>query len=194
MNFNRNNLLALTLLIIATALYHVIPYDVRAGWLGAPQFAMAIFAGSVIKEKKWAFALPIFSMLLGDLVMQSLHWINPAMMPGFYRGQFLNYILIASLTVIGFFINSRKPLEIGAGALAAPTVFFVLSNFGVWAGNGGYKHPKTFAGMMECYRDALPFYLKDHLVSTLVWSTVLFGLYHLILQSKTATVKVKSQN
>ena len=67
MNFNRNNLLAFAMLILATALYRVIPFDMRAGWLGAPQFAMAIFAGSVIKDKKWAFALPIFSMLMTDL-------------------------------------------------------------------------------------------------------------------------------
>lgn len=179
MKFNRNNLFALLLLILATALFRVIPYDVRAGWLGAPQIAIAIFAGSVIKDKKWAFALPIFSMLASDLVIQVLYWNNQSAMAGFYEGQFLNYVLIASLTVIGFFIKDRKPLEIGAGILAAPTVYFLLSNFVVWAGNGGWHHPKTFTGLMQSYTDGLPFYKMD-LLGTLVWSVVLFGSYSLI--------------
>lgn len=191
MNFNRNTLLAFVLLILATALYRVIPFELRAGWLGAPQFAMAIFAGSVIKSRKWAFALPVFSMLFSDIVMQVLHYYNPSMMPGFYSGQLLNYILIASLTVIGFFINRKKAVEIGAGILAAPTVYFLLSNFFVWAGNGGWHHGKTLAGMVQCYADGLPFY-KMHLLGTAVWGVVLFGLYQLVAQSARRTEVVKA--
>ena len=190
MKFTQNNMLALVILILATTLYRVIPYDVRAGWLGAPQFAMAIFAGSVIKEKRWAFALPIFSMLLGDVVMQLMHVYNPTLMPGFYSGQFSNYLLIASLTVIGFFVNARKPSEIGAGILAAPTVFFLVSNFIVWAGNGGWQRSKTFGGLMQSYADGLPFY-KMHMLGTLVWGVVLFGVFQLVIQSKKEAVKVR---
>lgn len=191
MNSKRNYLLAFVMLILATALYRVIPYDMRAGWLGAPQFAMAIFAGSVIKDKKWAFALPIFSMLMSDIVMQVMQAYNPGLMPGFYSGQLLNYILIASLTVIGFFINRSKPVEIGAGILAAPTVYFLLSNFIVWAGNGGWHRTKTFAGMMQSYADGLPFYKMD-ILGTLVWSIVLFGSYQLAAKSKNTPATVKA--
>ena len=191
MKFNRNNLLAFVMLILATAIYRVIPYDMRAGWLGAPQFTIAVFAGSVIKQKRWAFALPVFSMLFSDIVMQVLHVYNPTLMPGFYSGQLTNYILIAALTVIGFFINNRKPVEIGAGVLAAPTVFFLLSNFIVWAGNGGWQRSKTFAGLMQSYADGLPFYKMD-LLGTLVWSVVLFGTYALITESKKQTTIAKA--
>lgn len=190
MKFNRDILFALFLLIMATALYRVIPYEMRAGWLGAPQFAIAIFAGSVIKSKKWAFALPVFSMLVSDMVMQVLHWYDPSLMPGFYGGQLLNYALIASLTVIGFFIHRSKALEIGSGILAAPTVFFLLSNFIVWAGNGGWHRSKTFAGLMQSYGDGLPFYKMD-LLGTLVWGIILFGTYHLVTQTKRAPMAAR---
>jgi hypothetical protein len=183
MRLSQNNLIAFALLIIATALYRVIPFDLRAGWLGAPQFAMAIFAGSVIKQKRWAFALPIFSMLLSDVVMQVLYYYNPGMMPGFYSGQLFNYLLIASLTVIGFFISSRKPAEIGAGMLAAPTVYFLISNFVVWAGNGGWHRSKTLAGLLQSFADGLPFY-KMHVLGTLVWGVVLFGSWVLFVEPK----------
>ena len=191
MNFNRNSLIALMLLVLASALYRVVPYDMRAGWLGAPQFAMAIFAGAVIKNKKWAYALPIFSMLMSDIVMQVLHAFNPALMPGFYSGQLLNYVLIGSLTVIGFFINRQKPAEIGAGILAAPTVFFLLSNFIVWAGNGGWQRSKTFAGLMQSYADGLPFYKMD-LLGTMIWGVALFGIYHFALQTKKTAATIKA--
>lgn len=191
MRFNRNNVLVFALLIMATALYRVIPYEMREGWLGAPQFAMAIFAGSVIKQKRWAFALPVFSMLISDIVMQVMHYFNPGLMPGFYSGQLVNYLLLASLTVIGFFISNRKPLEIGAGILAAPTVYFLLSNFIVWAGNGGWHRAKTFGGLMQSYADGLPFYRMD-ILGTLVWSLVLFGTYMLAGESKKQMAAVKA--
>jgi hypothetical protein len=191
MSLNRNNVLVFALLIIATALYRVIPFEMREGWLGAPQFAIAIFAGSVIKQKRWAFALPIFSMLISDVFMQVMHYYNPSMMPGFYSGQLSNYILIASLTVIGFFISNRKPVEIGAGILAAPTVYFLLSNFIVWAGNGGWQRSKTFTGLMQSYADGLPFY-RMHLLGTLVWGMMLFGTYFLVTQSRREAVTIKA--
>ena len=186
MNFSRNNLLALVLLIVCTAIFRMIPYEARAGILGAPQIAMAVFAGSVVAQKRWAFALPIFSMFLSDVVMQVIHWSNPAMMPGFYEGQFVNYLLVASLTVIGFFISKRNVLEIGAGAVAAPSVFFILSNFAVWAGNGGLKRPKTMEGLLQTLADGLPFYKID-IASCLVWSAVLFGSYFLLTSSAKKT-------
>jgi len=191
MNFNRNNIFVFALLIIATALYRVIPFDLREGWLGAPQFAMAIFAGSVIKQRRWAFALPVFSMLISDIVMQLMHYYNPGLMPGFYSGQLINYVLIASTTVIGFFISNKKPMEIGAGILAAPTVFFLLSNFIVWAGNGGWHRAKTATGLMQSYADGLPFY-KMHLLGTLVWGVMLFGTYLLFTRQQKQLVAAKA--
>ena len=48
---------ALILLIVVAAVYRVIP---GRPWGFAPQWAMALFAGAMIKDKKWAFALPLF--------------------------------------------------------------------------------------------------------------------------------------
>jgi hypothetical protein len=191
MNNNRNTVLVFLMVFLATALFRVIPYDLRAGWLGAPQFAIAVFAGAVIKDRKMAFALPLISMLLSDTIMQIMHAFNPALMPGFYSGQFINYAIIVFLTVIGFFVSKSNPLQIGAGLLASPIVFFILSNFFVWAGNGGWHHPKTLAGMMQTYTDGLPF-LKTDLLGTAVWGVALFGIYHLVLQSKRQTAAAKN--
>lgn len=170
---NRSALPMFALLIIVCAAYRVIPYELRPEWLGAPQLAMAVFAGSVLKSRKWSFAVPLFSMLISDLMMQGLHLINDSFRPGFYDGQLVNYLLILSTTVIGFFIRANNPRHILAGALAAPVIFFLLSNFQVWL--GGHSRPATFEGLMQTYIAGLPF-LKASLFGTLFFSALFFGM------------------
>jgi len=178
-------------LIAISALYRVIPFESRPVWLGAPQLALALFAGSVIKNRKWAFAVPLISLLVSDILMQILHsaGITPGY-PGFYEGQIFNYVLITLLTVVGFFVNSRKVISIASGMFAAPTLFFLVSNFGVWAANGGLQRAKTFTGLMQCYADGIPFYGYS-LLTMVVFGALLFGGYALFAGSVVAR-KVKA--
>ncbi|HSC53443.1 MAG TPA: DUF6580 family putative transport protein [Phnomibacter sp.] len=186
---NRKIAFLFAVLIVVCALYRMVPYEMRPEWLGAPQIAMAIFAGSVIKDRKWAFAVPLFSMLFSDILMQGMHWANPtAMAPGFYKGQLLNYILILSTTVIGFFINSKKASQVLAGAVAAPVIYFLLSNTAVWIGGGGYFRPKTFDGLLLTLTDGIPF-LKTSLAGTLLFSGVFFGSAALLTSERRSLAK-----
>jgi hypothetical protein len=69
MKINKTILWSLVLLVLVAALYRIIPGR-QFGF--APQWAMAVFAGAVIKDKKWAFLLPVLSMFLSDLIYQVL--------------------------------------------------------------------------------------------------------------------------
>ncbi len=178
MKRNSQLILLFGILISISAIYRVIPFDSRPVWLGGPQLAMALFAGSVIKNRKWAFAIPLFSMLLSDLIIEALYLNGAVMYPGFYSGQFTNYLLITLLTVVGFFVNHQKAGSVLAGMLTVPSIYFLLSNFVVWASNGGYQRPKTFTGLMQCYADGLPFYGYS-LLTMAVFGTVLFAGYKL---------------
>ena len=62
--------------------------------------------------------------------------------------------------------------QISFSALAGPSAFFVISNFGVWL--AGHLYPATWEGLAACYVAALPFY-RNSLVSTVVYTTLLFG-------------------
>ena len=169
--------LALVLLIIVGSVFRV------AGF--APQIAMAIFGAAVIKDKRLAFALPLLSMLISDLVYQVLYLYGYMPYSGFYRGasfydsQVLNYILLGSLTVFGFWASNLKLGRIIGAIIAAPVFYFLVSNFLVWMGGVGLYRPQTFEGLMMCYADGLPF-LRTSLVNTAVFSTVLFGGYFLV--------------
>jgi hypothetical protein len=177
MKLNKSIIWSLLLLTVIAALYRIIP---NRPWGFAPQWAMALFAGAVIKDKKWAFALPVLSMFISDLLYQVLYMNHLTPISGFYQGQWLNYILFASVVLVGFFIKKINVQNVFIASLIAPTYFFIVSNFLTWAGVGEFvEYPKTWSGLMSCYTLGLPFY-KMSIIATLVFSAVLFGSYYLI--------------
>jgi hypothetical protein len=126
MKLNKSNLLVLFILILACALYRV--WDSRPMGF-APQIAMALFAGSISKDKRFAFLFPVLSLFISDLLYQFLYSQGLSTIKGFYHGQWENYLLIASITVIGFFINKNKIGQIFMGSLAGAVYFFLISTF-----------------------------------------------------------------
>jgi len=152
----------------------------------APQIAMALFAGSVSKDKRFAFLFPILSLFISDLIYQILYVQGLSTIKGFYSGQWENYLLIASVTVIGFFINKNKIGQIFIGSLAGAVYFFLISNFMVWIGGGwdinNQPYPRSFGGLMLCYSEALPFF-KWSVLSTLLFNGIFFGSFYLLGKS-----------
>ena len=177
MRQNRSALVAFGLLIIIGSVFRT------AGF--APQIAMAIFGAAVISDKKLAFILPLLSMLISDIFIEILYrggYMNyGGFYPGetFYDGQVLNYILMAGLTLIGFWARNLKWSRIAIATVAAPVIFYLLSNLLVWIGGAGLSRPHTFSGLMLCYEDGLPF-LRTSLLYTAIFSTILFGGYFLL--------------
>ena len=183
MKLNRSNLLILFVLIVAAALYRI--WDTRPMGF-APQIAMALFAGSVSKDKRFAFLFPILSLFISDLLYQFLYLQGLTTLKGFSSGQVLNYLLIASITVIGFFINKNKIGQIFLGSIAGAVYFFLVSNFMVWIGGGldinNLPYGRSFNSLLLCYTEALPFF-KWSVLSTLVFNGVFFGSYYLLGRS-----------
>lgn len=182
MKLNNTTFWSFVLLVAVASLYRIMPH----GTYGfPPQLAMAVFAGAIIKDKRFSFLMPLSSMFLSDLLFQGLYALGYSNTPGFYEGQWVNYLLIGSLTVFGFWAKNLKPGNILAASLAAPSFYFIASNLVVWAGGGGLGRSKDAAGLVQCYVDALPFYYAS-LAATVVFSAVLFGVYRLFIAQKTA--------
>jgi hypothetical protein len=175
MKQNRTLFFICILLIVIASVYRV--WEGRP-WGFVPQIAMALFGGAVIRNKKLSFVLPLASMLLSDVLYEALYRSGLSEIPGFYSGQFTNYLLFAGMTFIGFWMRNLNLKRIAAGSVLAPTVYFILSNFQVWLGGGGLQRPKTFDGLFQCYADGLPFY-KGYLLGTVFFSIILFGAYFL---------------
>jgi hypothetical protein len=186
MKLNKSFLLAFGLLLLSASLYRAWP---GRPYGFAPQMAMALFAGAVIKDKKWAFILPLLSMLISDVLYQLLYINGLTEIKGFYTGQWTNYLVIAGITLFGFLLKKISVLKVAAFSLSGSILFFLASNFTVWLGGGGLSRPKTFDGLMLCYYDGLAF-LRDYglikgfygnlFIGDLFFCTILFGSYYII--------------
>ena len=185
MKFNKTLAWTLILMILVTALYRILPGR-QPGF--APQWAVALFAGATIKDRRWAILLPVFSMLISDILYQLLHISGLTAIPGFYQGQWINYLLFASVTGFGFFIKRITIQNVLLYSVIAPFYFFVVSNFLTWAGVGEYvEYPKTWSGLIACYTAAIPFF-KWSVIATVLFSGILFGTYYLVRKSRTKAI------
>ena len=63
-----------------------------------------------------------------------------------------------------------------SGALISATIFFIFTNFGVWAlGSYGY----TFEGFVLCYTLAIPFFTNS-IMSTFIFAGIIESIYKLV--------------
>ncbi len=181
MKLNKNVLLSIALMVAITSVYRILP---NRPYGFAPQIALALFGGAFfVKNKKWAFSLPLISMFISDLLYQVLFHYGYSEMEGFYSGQWINYLLIGSLTVFGFMISEAKIFKVILASFAAPTTYFLLSNGLVWFGNGGFQRSRNYSGLMQTLIDGIPFY-QNSVIGTLVFGAILFGGYSLIKSSE----------
>ena len=67
------------------------------------------------------------------------------------------------------------------GSLFGASLFFVITNFGVWT-LGSYTY--NFEGFLLCYTLAIPFFTYS-LISTFIFSGVIESIYKLIENNKT---------
>jgi hypothetical protein len=82
-------------------------------------------------------------------------------------------------------MRGKNLSQIAGGFLAGPTAFFLMSNFAVWVGGGGYQRPKTWEGLMMCFADGLPFYGMS-ILATIFFGGILFGAHHFLNKGVTA--------
>ncbi|MEO1993912.1 MAG: DUF6580 family putative transport protein [Planctomycetaceae bacterium] len=139
-------------------------------WNFSPLPAICLFGGACFAQKRWAFFIPLSAFLIGDFAIWAVTgnrgW-------AFYPNQPVVYGSVALIVVLGFLLRERRsvPGIAGTGLLAA-TLFFLITNFGVWA--LGTTYPKDIAGLLTCYAAGLPFFGRS-VASMMVFSAVLFA-------------------
>jgi len=150
----------------------------------SPAIAMALFSGSVIKDKKLAFIMPIFSMFLADFLFEV-----SGIAKGFWGwGQLLGYAILALVTVLGFYLKKINVINVAGFSIASTLIFFFLSNSSVWLfDSAGLYYPRTFEGYKTCLAAGIPF-LKNSMIADLVYSTIFFGGF-VLLEKYTAKTK-----
>jgi hypothetical protein len=158
-------------LILVAALSRLLPHPSNF----VPVGAMALFGAAALPKRWLAVIVPVLAFYLSDLVLNNT--LYAAYFEGFYWGISLwtiGAIILMVLLGMGLLRNLKFSwLRVGGAAMGATMVFFLVTNFGVWA--GGMLYPKTGAGLLAAYAAGLPF-LINSLLANLVFSGLLFGI------------------
>jgi len=114
-------------------------------WNLTPVGAFGLFAGTKMSLKQ-AWLVPIVALLVSDLITG---FYSITVMIGVYLG-------FAIAPVIGRLLirDDENPIQILRAVGVNALVFFIVSNFAVWA--AGY-YPPTSGGLFACYVAGLPF-------------------------------------
>ncbi len=149
--------------IIAAVILRLIPHLPNF----APIAALGLFGGTYL-NKKYALLVPLGAMLISD------YFIGFASFPVTFSVYF-SFFLIG---LIGLWLRRHKNLSNIIGAtLAGSILFFVITNFAVWAATPWY--PKNLAGLEQSYFLALPFF-RNTILGDLFYVSTMFGLFELV--------------
>src|SRR6266851_2788791 len=111
-------LTTLVMMIAAAAATRLIPHPPNL----TSVTALALFGGAYFSNRGLAFVVPLMALLISDFVL------------GLYQHMEVPYLSFALIVCIGFQLQQRRTAaRIAGAALLSALVFFIVTNFGVWA-------------------------------------------------------------
>ena len=142
-------------------------------WCFTPIAAVSVFAGFYFGRLWVAALVPLSCLVLSDLILPAYDHLAVMLM---------TYLSMIVPVALGRLLRSGqsgtgKVMRWAACGLIPATLFFLTTNFAVWAFKSNYE--KTWAGLAECYLAAIPFF-RWMLAGDLFYLAVVFGCYALV--------------
>jgi hypothetical protein len=175
---NQQNYIVVGFAVLVAALSRIVPHPDNF----TATESLALFGAAYLTRKQYAVILPVIMMFVTDFVINNtiarpyfsqesgLIWFSGYMIYG--------WLGIALTALAGTGILRRiNVLSVGVASVSGVLIFFLVTNFGVWAGSQTV-YPKNLGGLLTCYAAGIPF-LKASLLSTLFFSTLLFTSFEL---------------
>ena len=145
-----------------------------------PIGAMGLFGGAYFTSKWKAYAFPLLTLLVSDLI------INLFIFDGKYGIMYSKwYIIYGIFALIVFFgkilIKKVTIQNIVLASVIAALSHWLIADFTVWIGGGTDLRTmlpltKNWAGLIQCYAQGFPF-MKNFMMGNLVYSGILFGAF-----------------
>lgn len=160
MSKSSNSLIIAVLLIALGFAARLLPHPANF----APIGAVALFGG-IYLTRRYAIIMPLIAMLISDIFI------------GFYTWQIMAsvYLSFVLTGLIGLWVRKNKKLStVIGGTVLGSILFFLITNFAVWAFGAMYAH--NFAGLMQSYIMAIPFF-RNSLLGDLFYVGLLVGAY-----------------
>lgn len=154
--------LVISSLILAGALSRLIPHPGNFTAIGA----IALFGGAYISDKRFAFLVPILSMMISDLFI-----------PGGFSA--VVYSCLAATVGIGVLLSKKVIVRnVIMASLSSSLLFFLVTNLPFWYTNPDL-YTEDMSGLIASYTAALPFF-TNAIAGDLFFSGVLFGSFYLL--------------
>jgi hypothetical protein len=127
---------------------------------------IGLFAGSHARKLSTGVLATLFALALRDAVL------------GFYSGFWYVYAAALIPVFLGRLIRDGNGVgKVAAAALASSLLFFLITNFMVWA--TGNMYPHTLGGLSACFLAGIPFY-RNQILGDAFYTAAIFGGYALI--------------
>lgn len=148
--------------------------------------AFGIVSGFFFKDKKLAYAVPLVSMILSDVMLTNTN-IFLFTWSGFLFGPLIGSVLNKVIS------KTENKLAIGLvssqfAGIVATIVFFLWTNFGVWL--IGNMYVKNLSGLVQSYINGLPF-LSNQFIGNLIIVPIVFVASYLVFNYKSYTYPIK---
>lgn len=139
--------------------------------------ALIMFTSYLIRDKFLSVLVILVSQIISDLYI------------GIYSSMFFvygAYVFIALLSPI--IMNKLSFKSVLISPLVTPTIFYIVSNFGVWI--TGSTYPLSLDGLIMCYVAGIPFF-DETLLSTVVFSVTIYAMMKLIVKEPEKLILIK---
>ncbi|MFH0805033.1 MAG: DUF6580 family putative transport protein [Patescibacteria group bacterium] len=147
-----------TLFVVLAVVVRFVPHPYNF----VPVGALALFCGTYIRSR-WGVLIPVAVMAISDTI---IGWHSLVL---FTWG---SYLLAGT---VGWWVRrNRNLVGVVAGTAAGSVLFFVVTNFAVWAFTPLYT--KTVAGLVQCFAMAIPFF-RNTVAGDLFFVAAFFGAY-----------------
>ena len=159
-----NKYILILSLIIATALSNVLLSNIPNF---SPVASVALFSGFYLSNKKLALLIPVACMLISDYFI------------GFHSLMWAVYLSFAFTVVMGIKMKTSSSKKVIINSVLSSLIFFFITNSAVWLTGNFYS--SDLSGLGLCLTMGIPFF-KYTLLSSIVFSTILFGGFQILNQ------------
>ena len=155
------------MLVLAVAVERLVPHP----FTFTPAGAFALFLGAYTNDKRFIL-LPLEALLIGDLLT------------GLYSIVVMIYVYLALAGAAGIrrllLSSKRTPLRVITAPFCGATVFYFISNIGMW----WIACSLNINGLVMCWIEGLPFLLRT-MAGEFFYATVIFGIVELYERQRT---------
>jgi hypothetical protein len=139
------------------------------GWVQFTPIGAALLYFGARVSWKWMW-IPLAALIVTDIYLTKVTYAYPVKADHVVTWAWYAATILLGGVLLG---KSVTPVRVAAASLASSIIFFLASNFGVWA--VWTMYPKTLAGLGAAYVAAIPFF-RNQALADLLFAAVLFSV------------------